>query len=96
MMGVPILTLFDNVRHYHSQNVTTSLMKNCGLHEYVTTSQDEYIDRAVAFSKDLSKLTDLKKTVRNAFVNGPICNYQEFTSEFEDKLVNVYRNHKWN
>lgn len=96
MMGVPILTLFDNVRHYHSQNVTTSLMKNCGLHEYVTTSQDEYIDRAVAFSKDLSKLTDLKKTVRNAFVNGPICNYQDFTSEFEDKLVNVYRNHKWN
>ena len=48
MMGVPVLTLFDNIRHYHSQNVTTSLMRNCGLDEYVTKSQEEYIERALA------------------------------------------------
>lgn len=95
MMGVPILTLFDNVRHYHSQNVTSSLMKNCGLDEYVTYSQEEYINKAVYFANNIDKLTNLKKEVRDAFVNGPICNYKEFTNEFEDKLFNTYKTHKW-
>lgn len=95
MMGVPVLTLFDNVRHYHSQNVTTSLMKNCGLHEYVTTSEDEYVDKAVQFANSIDKLRNLKIIVRDAFVNGPICNYKSFVNEFETKLFNLYRNHAW-
>lgn len=95
MMGVPVLTLFDNVRHYHSQNVTTSLMKNCGLHEYVTTSEDEYVDKAVQFANCIDKLRNLKIVVRDAFVNGPVCNYNSFVNEFETKLFNLYRNHAW-
>jgi len=95
MMGVPILTLFDNVRHYHSQNVTTSLMKNCGLNEYITKSQDEYIKKAVWFANNYQKLNGLKQSVRDAFVKGPICDYTGFTNEFEDKLVTLYKNHKW-
>lgn len=95
MMGVPVLTIFDNVRHYHSQNVTTSLMKNCGLDEYVTTSQEEYINKAVYFSKNLDKLHNLKADVRKAFVNSPICNYNEFVNEFEEKLYTIYKKHKW-
>jgi len=95
MMGVPLLTIFDNVRHYHSQNVTTSLMKNCGLDEYITTSQEEYINKAVYFSKNLDKLHNLKADVRQSFVNSPICNYTEFVNEFEEKLYTVYKKHKW-
>jgi predicted O-linked N-acetylglucosamine transferase (SPINDLY family) len=95
MMGVPIITLFDNVRHYHSQNVTSSLMKNCGMDEYVTYSQEEYINKVVYFANNIDKLKDLKKEVRDKFINGPICNYTEFTSEFEDKLFDTYKNHKW-
>jgi len=95
MMGVPVLTIFDNVRHYHSQNVTTSLMKNCGLDEYITTSQEEYINKAVYFSKNLDKLHNLKADVRQSFVNSPICNYNEFVNEFEEKLYTVYKKHKW-
>jgi predicted O-linked N-acetylglucosamine transferase (SPINDLY family) len=95
MMGVPVLTLFDNVRHYHTQNVTTSLMKNCGLHEYVTTSEDEYVQRATEFANAIDKLRNLKIVVRDAFVNGPICNYKSFVNEFENKLFNLYRTHAW-
>lgn len=95
MMGVPVLTLFDNVRHYHSQNVTTSLMKNCGLDEYVTMTQEEYIERAVEFANNIDRLRGLKQKVRDAFVNGPICDYTGFTNEFEDKLISTYKAHKW-
>lgn len=94
-MGVPVLTIFDNVRHYHSQNVTTSLMKNCGLGEYVTTSKEEYIKRAKELSDSLPTLYNLKETVRNVFVNSPICDYKAFTDEFETLLVDTYKNHKW-
>ena len=95
MMGVPVLTLFDNIRHYHSQNVTTSLMRNCGLDEYVTESQEEYIERAVWIANHPEELVGLKLKVRDAFVNGPICDYKSFTDEFENKLINTYKAHKW-
>jgi protein O-GlcNAc transferase len=95
MMGVPILTLFDNVRHYHSQNVTTSLMKNCGLDEFVAYSQDEYIQKAAYFANNPDKFRDIKNKVRSAFVKGPICDYTTFVNEFEDKLIEVYKTHKW-
>ena len=95
MMGVPVLTLFDNIRHYHSQNVTTSLMRNCGLDEYVTESQEEYIERAVWIANHPEELVGLKRKVRDAFVNGPICDYKSFTDEFENKLINTYKAHKW-
>ncbi len=95
MMGVPVLTLFDNKRHYHSQNVTTSLMKNSGLDEYVTFSEEEYIDKAADLAANIDKLKDLKETVRSKFVNGAVCDYTGFVDEFEDTLVNLYKNHKW-
>jgi predicted O-linked N-acetylglucosamine transferase (SPINDLY family) len=95
LMGVPVLTLFDNVRYYHSQNVTTSLMKNSGLPQFVTYSQEEYIDKAVGFAKNLSSIKYLKKEVREGFVKGNVCNYTEFTNEFENTLVDLYKHHKW-
>jgi len=95
MMGVPVLTLFDSERQYHSQNVTSSLMINSDLPEYVTFSVDEYVEKVHYWSTHLEELKDLKKTVRDKFVNGHICNYKEFVENFEDKLIETYKNHKW-
>lgn len=95
MMGVPVLTLYDNKRYYHTQNVTTSLMRNCGLDEYVAFTENDYINKAVYFSKHMDKLINLKKEVRNKFVHSPICDYTGFTREFEDKMVSLYKNHRW-
>lgn len=95
MMGVPILTIFDKEREYHSQNVTTSLMKNCGLDDFVTYSQDAYIKMAAQLAKSPGALKDLKRTVRERFVKSPICDYRGFTDEFENKLIDLYRTHDW-
>lgn len=95
MMGVPILTLFDNIRHYHTQNVTTSLLKNSNLDDFVTYSEDEYINKAIEFADNLDKLQNLKVTTRENFVNGNVCNYTKFVDEFENKLLSLYKNHKW-
>lgn len=92
MMGVPVLTLFDNVRKYHSQNVTSSLMKNSDLERFVTYTQEEYIQKAVDLANNIEQL---KHQVRDKFVNGHVCNYSQFVGEFQDLLVSLYKNHKW-
>ena len=95
MMGVPVLTLFDNIRYYHSQNVTTSLTKNSNLAEFVAYSQDEYIKKAVYFANNPDILGNLKVDVRSKFVSGHVCNYAEFCDDFENKLISTYKKHKW-
>jgi protein O-GlcNAc transferase len=94
-MGVPIITLYDNVRHYHSQNVTTSLLKNSDLDEFIANNEEEYIEKAVYYANNLEALKDLKQTVRDKFVNGHVCNYSSFVNEFEDTILELYKNHKW-
>lgn len=97
-MGVPVLTLFDNVRWYHSQNVTASLMKNSKLAEFVTYSRAEYIARAVELSESIGSgsgsgsgiLGDLKPRVRELFVNGNVCVPEPFVREFENKIVAAF------
>ena len=70
-------------------------MTNIGMKEYITYSIDEYVNKAVEFSKNLEALSKLKIITRNNFINSPICNYAEFTNEFEDKLIDIYKTHKW-
>lgn len=95
MMGVPVLTLFDNVRYYHSQNVTTSLSKNSNLPEYVAYSQEEYIQKAVDLASSVANLGDLKKHVRKSFIQGSVCNYTEFIDDFENNIICAYKTHHW-
>lgn len=96
MMGCPVLTRFDGENQFHVTNVSSSLMINSDLPEYVCLSDDELIGKVEYFSTHLEQLKNLKKTVRNKFVTGPICNYKQFVGDLEDLLLNTYKNHKWN
>ena len=99
LMGVPVLTLKDTVRNYHSQNVTSSLMFNSNLPDYITTSQAEYISKAQElaskFSRmDTSQCNEFKKDIRQSFINGKVYHTnKDFVRDFEDLLVSVYSNH---
>jgi predicted O-linked N-acetylglucosamine transferase (SPINDLY family) len=94
MMGVPVLTLFDSQNGFHAQNVTASLMVNSDLPEYVCLSEDDYIKRVEYYANNLEQITNLKQTVRDKFVKN-ICDYPRFVGELEDKLLTVYKNHKF-
>jgi len=96
MMGCPVLTSFDGERQFHATNVSSSLMINSDLPEYVCLSDNELIEKVEYFSTHLEELKDLKKTVRNKFIKGPICNYKQFVGDLENLLLNTYKNHKWN
>lgn len=89
LMGVPVLTLFDNKRYYHSQNVTSSFLKNSDLEEFITYSPKEYIEKAI-YHSNLKE--DLKVSTRSKFLNGYVCNYDVFIKDFEKKMIEVSNN----
>ena len=93
MMGVPVLTLFDSENILHAQNVSSSLMINSELSEYVVFSKDEYVDKVKELSENLDKLNCLKQNVRENFIKGSVCNHKAFVLELEDKLIDTYKNH---
>jgi predicted O-linked N-acetylglucosamine transferase (SPINDLY family) len=96
LMGVPVITLFDNVKHYHSQNVTSSILINSDLAEYVTHSKDEYIQKAVELSLLIKPGFDrnsFKKQTQDKFVNGKVFQKKPFIDSFENTLKTVYHNH---
>jgi protein O-GlcNAc transferase len=101
MMGVPVLTLFDSERQYHAQNVTSSIMINSDMSEFVVYSTDDYINTIKMYANNLSKLRGLKINTRENFINSPVftnadtTTKSEFVEEFEQILLTIYANHRW-
>ena len=87
--------MFDEKRQFHSQNVSSSLLINSGLEDYVVFSTEEYVNKIYQLSENLENLNCLKQNVREQFVKGPICNYQNFLNNFENLLLHTYKSHKW-
>ena len=94
IMGVPIMTLFDSERQYHVQNVTSSLMYHSELQEFICLSEEEYIQKIEHYANNLDSLRGLKETVRHKFIDN-ICDYPRFVNDFEDKMLQIYKNHDW-
>lgn len=90
-MGVPVITLYDDVKHFHSQNVSASILKNSGLSKYITYSEDEYVELAKKLARDVEKLD--KHQIRKAFQEGHVCNREEFVNDFQNLLVDTYHSH---
>ncbi len=84
-MGVPVLTLFDNKRYYHSQNVTSSILINSDLTEYVSYDLTSYLSRAVELGITQNFT---KESIRKKFLNGGVCNSRKFVKSIEAILDN--------
>jgi len=96
MMGTPVVTLFDSERQYHVQNVTSSLLINSDLAEFVTFTEEEYIDKVCYYATHLDEVIGMKEKVRQKFFNGHVYDHIGFVDEFEDKLLQIYREHNKN
>ena len=88
-MGVPVITLFDSDKQYHVQNVTASILMNCGLSEYICFSEEEYIEKVCYYAENFNQQ---KSEIRAKFQENLYDN-KEFVADFEEKLVNIYQEH---
>lgn len=88
-MGVPVVTL---VGEAHRQRVSYSILKNIGVEETITFSEEEYIQTAVSLSKNRSKLNQLKQHVVGSIRNSILCRPTIFTNHFEGTLLKELTN----
>ncbi len=91
LMGVPVLTLKGNL---HLQNVSSSILYNSDLKEYISTDKDQLLDlvKYLANNKkndELHNATRLKEKTRNKFLNGVITNKDIFVKDFSELLIGL-------
>ena len=52
-VGCPVITLKSNDKNY--QNVSSSLLKHSGLSDFITTSDEEYVSKAIEVAETITQ-----------------------------------------
>lgn len=86
--SLPVVSLYNKNAHAH--NVSSSLLKNCGLSELVAYSQKEYIDIVVNLINTPEKIDHYKLTIRKKFLT--LMEPKSFMRKYEDVLTKIYNN----
>ncbi|MNL52574.1 hypothetical protein D3C87_1757640 [compost metagenome] len=86
-MGVPFVSLADRPS---VGRVGSSILKTIGHPEWICTSEDEYVDKAVALASDLPALADIRKNLRQDMRDSALMDEAGFTSRFEADLKKMY------
>jgi predicted O-linked N-acetylglucosamine transferase (SPINDLY family) len=60
-----------------------TILHNLNLAEYITDSEDSYIEKAVALASDLTRLSDLSGRLRDTLLSSPLCDPATFTRDLE-------------
>ena len=85
--SVPIVTKYH--KDYHVNNVTSSLLINCGFRELVAYSDDEYVTKVVELIRDPDRIDLYKKTMKNKF--SELMEPSAFMKSYEDLLKSTLR-----
>ena len=89
-MGVPVLTKKGDRFLSH---VGESVVGNAGLHEWIAADPADYLQKAVAFSSDLERLSRLRSGLRAAVKNSPLFDAQRYAQEFKAAMQDIWA--KW-
>lgn len=87
-MGVPTLTLSGDSM-IARQGV--SMMAAAGLPDWIASTQDDYVAKAVAFASDLQALASLRAGLRERVVASPLFDVQLFAKRLEAALHGIWQ-----
>ena len=85
-MGVPTLTVEGNS---HLSRCTFSLNKSLGLNDFIASSQNDYIKKAVELAKDINKIQETKNFLLKNIDTFDAFNAKKFAKEFLDLITNL-------
>jgi len=80
-MGVPVITLIGGL---HAARVGYTILTAVKLEGLATTSENDFVALAAAFSEDRSQLASLRSHLRMVVANSPLCDRVRFTRGLED------------
>jgi protein O-GlcNAc transferase len=88
--GVPVISLYG--RNGVSRS-GLSLLGALGLGELAAATPEQYVEIAVALGSDLSRLEQLRGSLRARFEQSPLRDEQRFAANFEELLRTAWRRH---
>jgi len=89
--GVPTLTLAGD-RLIGLQGA--SLLTAAGLREWVAGTPAEYVDKAVAYARDLPALARLRAGLRDKVLASPLFDASRFAKQFEDAVWAMWQDRR--
>jgi predicted O-linked N-acetylglucosamine transferase (SPINDLY family)/2-polyprenyl-3-methyl-5-hydroxy-6-metoxy-1,4-benzoquinol methylase len=87
-MGVPTLTLLGETLIARQG---ASLMHCVGLADWVATSREGYVSKAIALTSDLAALATLRTQLRQQVLASPLMNADQFAQDFEQLLFKLWQ-----
>jgi predicted O-linked N-acetylglucosamine transferase (SPINDLY family) len=87
-MGVPTITLAGDTLLARQG---ASLLMAAGLETWIAYSVDEYIDKALAFARDRSGLSELRAGLREQVRTSSLCDAARFARGLEDVLASLWQ-----
>jgi protein O-GlcNAc transferase len=86
-MGVPTLTLKG---YSMLSRQGESLMTNAGLSDWIADNPEDYVSKAVAFTRDLSSLATLRQGLRERVQHSPLMDAPRFARHLEAALSDIW------
>jgi predicted O-linked N-acetylglucosamine transferase (SPINDLY family) len=85
-MGVPVITILGD---RHVSRVSASLLTAVGLPELVAKDENEFVEISAELARNIEKLTEIKKNLRNNMKNSILMNKKDFTGRFQNAILNM-------
>jgi predicted O-linked N-acetylglucosamine transferase (SPINDLY family) len=85
-MGVPVVTLKGD---RFLSRLGASILTNAGLVDWVATSNDDYLKRAISFGKDIPRLSKIRSDLRGQVLKTPLFNSVRFAKHFENAVLGM-------
>ncbi len=86
-MAVPVLTLQGDRFLSH---VGESISYNAGLIDWIAEDVEDYVAKAVSFTKDIHALNQLRQRLRNQVLNSPLFNADRFAKNFNSAMWGMW------
>jgi len=93
LMGVPVYSFYDQTYYFHPQNVTSSILKNSGLEEYIVKDSEELqhkITELMSLKANDNFWKTLKKNTREKFLSGKVCDQNLYMKNITTLITNLY------
>tara|TARA_B100001250_G_C19810416_1_gene795438 strand:- start:2302 stop:3996 length:1695 start_codon:yes stop_codon:yes gene_type:complete len=87
--GVPVLVLKG---YNFNSRCGESILKNANLELFISSNEEEYIEKAGYFSKNIKKLESERNKIYNEILNTPLFNSKNFSSNLKNELLKIYKN----
>jgi predicted O-linked N-acetylglucosamine transferase (SPINDLY family) len=86
--NVPVVT---KVGYNFNSRCGESILKNANIDNFIATSNDDYIKKAVFYANNITELENTREELFNKILETPLFDTKEFSKDFCEALKNMQK-----